>query len=241
MWRWWRRWRQARRRTHEGREELGREEASPAAEERQEEAAETEWEAWLGRKLRPHHWVDDRPGRCPECGGGPVAEVLLGYVDLDRPDLRAAMERDEAVWWGCLVRGGEPDYVCTACGAYCYVPWGRGPWERLPSMRLQGLRFELGPLLEREAPPPWVGPFLAECDRLLRGLEAACEQEGQGDLVRTLKQLSRKKGSGADLGEVLLRSWEEARLRSLRAGGGVVPPSREETGAAGAGVPGPRS
>lgn len=111
----WRRWRRPTGKAGPRPRGLGGREAAPAWEEGPAEADEAP-----APQPPSRYWVEGRPEACPACGTAPVAEVVLGLVDLEAPAWREAERRGEVVWWGCLVSGEEPDWVCTACGARLY-------------------------------------------------------------------------------------------------------------------------
>jgi DNA-directed RNA polymerase subunit RPC12/RpoP len=60
-----------------------------------------------------------KPGKCPNCGHSPLANILYGYIGID-DDLRKKLDEGRIVLGGCCVTGDDPRWECTNCGQKIY-------------------------------------------------------------------------------------------------------------------------
>jgi hypothetical protein len=63
--------------------------------------------------------TNKRSRTCPHCGSQRCVPVAYGFPSTD---LQEEAERGEVVLGGCIIWGGQPEWVCMACG----LEWGRG-------------------------------------------------------------------------------------------------------------------
>ena len=63
-----------------------------------------------------------KPDVCPECGSATVADIIYGFVDVSRPDLRKQLDEAKVVLGGCCDAVDGPDWHCTSCGLDIHGP-----------------------------------------------------------------------------------------------------------------------
>lgn len=50
---------------------------------------------------------------CPKCDAANPLEILYGFPS---PEMQEAESMGEIALGGCVIQGGEPAYICRACG-----------------------------------------------------------------------------------------------------------------------------
>jgi len=75
----------------------------------------------------------EKPAQCPQCGHGPLADIIYGFPIID-DDLIKRWNEGSIVIGGCVITGDEPRWACATCGQRIHKA-GSWDWEteRYPS------------------------------------------------------------------------------------------------------------
>mgnify|MGYP000882296529 CR=1 FL=1 len=57
----------------------------------------------------------EKPAQCPQCGHGPLADIIYGFPIID-DDLIKRWNEGSIVIGGCVITGDEPRWACATCG-----------------------------------------------------------------------------------------------------------------------------
>jgi len=64
---------------------------------------------------------DKKPKECPQCGSGPIIDIVYGYIDLDTdPSNKRAFDNGEFILGGCCISFDDPLWQCKNCDLRIY-------------------------------------------------------------------------------------------------------------------------